>query len=38
LATGNKGEILDWITEQVAIGDYREAQDAALLRHAGGWA
>jgi protein-tyrosine phosphatase len=26
---------VDWITEQVAIGDYREAQNAELLRRAG---
>src|SRR5262245_39159151 len=23
---------MDWITDQIAIGDYREAQDASLLR------
>jgi hypothetical protein len=26
---------MDWITDQIAIGDYREAQDGALLRQHG---
>jgi hypothetical protein len=26
---------MDWITDQVAIGNYQEAQDAALLKHNG---
>jgi protein-tyrosine phosphatase len=31
----NGGDSVDWITEDIAVGNYLEAQDAALLRDAG---